>query len=175
MRRSIMGHKLLILLLVLSIGVMTAYGVLRKNPVGAGVRFVPDGGLPAGYVWNHVQGADFDTYYAQDPDGQDAGIGIYLGDHPNFPYTKNLPCENDRILGTKVCWVVLDGLKETRYYRTTFLRYKYGIYRPVYIHIWVYADNREKLQLMLRALRHLRVRPEVSIFQLFIRNILNKN
>ncbi len=165
--------KFLIPFSVLSIGIAVVYCVLRKNPIGAGVRFTPEGGLPDNCIWEHTPGIDFDTYYARGPDGQDAGIGIYLGNHPNFPYADDLPCENGRVLGIKVCWVVLDGSGETTHplYRTTLLRYQYSVYHPIYVHIWVFADDREELQSNLDALRHLRVRPKVSIFQPLVRNI----
>ena len=166
-------NKFLLLFLALSVGAAVGYRVFRKNLVGASVRFAPEGGLPDGYVWEHTQGLDFDIYNARDPDNQDAGVGVYLGDHPNFPYSNDLLCEDDRILGTKVCWVVLDSSGETNHplYRTTLLRYQHSVYHPIYVHIWVYANDREKLQSILSALEGLCIRPKVSIFQLFVRSI----
>jgi len=162
------SRLLLILFSVLLICGAVSYVVLRRNPISWGMRFVPEGGLPDGYVWEHHEGADFDVFYAQHLDGKDAGIGVYLGDWPNFSYTDDLPRENGRVLGSKISWVVLDGSEEIAhtFYRTTLLEYQHGVYYPVYVHIWVYAEEKDDLYLILGRLEDLRIKPMLNIFQL---------
>jgi hypothetical protein len=142
--------------------------VLRRNPVGSGARFVPEGGIPEGYSWQLDAGPDFDVYYAQNPTQGDAGVGMYLGRSPNFPESANSPCESGRLLGTEVCWVVMDGSEEKThaFYRTTLLKHQRTMYHPIYIHIWVFAEDESELQLLMDSLKDLRIRPMQNIFHL---------
>lgn len=165
--------KLITIFVVLLVGIGVA-GVryLRENPVGIGVRFVVEGRLPEGYIWEHTQGADFDVYYIRGSEQREAGIGIYLGHHPNFPYqADHLLCDGGQFLGVNSCWVVLDGKPEMEhtFYRTALLRYQYGIYAPIYIHIWVYANQEDDLEYLLDYLKHLRVKPALNVWELLIR------
>ena len=163
--------RLITAFIVLLIGIsLVIFRYLHENPVGRGVRFVVEGRLPEGYVWEHTQGPDFDIYHARALGSQEAGIGVYLGHHPDFPYqADHLLCDEVRILGVSSCWVIEEesGVKPT-FYRTTLLEYQYGIYAPIYIHIWVYADREEDLQSLLASLKYLRVKPAINMWELFM-------
>jgi len=136
------------------------------------MRYVLTEGLPDGYTWQYHEGIDFDIYQAQHPDGKDAGIGVYLGDWPDFPYADNLSREdgNEQVFGNKVSWVVLDGSEETthEFYRTTLLKHQYSVYYPVYVHIWIYAEEEDDLQTILNSLESLRIKPMSNLFQLLV-------
>jgi len=137
------------------------------------MRFVPEGGLPEGYSWKLHEGGDFDVYYAEPPSNRNAGVSIYLGNWPNFPYTGDLPRKEGQVLGNRISWIVLDDSKETEYtfHRTTLLRYQHSVYHPIYVHISVFAEEEDELQLILRNLENLRIKPMVGIFQLIIQRL----
>ncbi len=157
------------MLLVISISCIgVLYAMFRENPI-YGTRFVPRGGLPDGYTWELWEGPDFDIYDAKAPNSEDSGAGIYLGYHPNFPYTDDLLRKDGFMLGTRVSWIVLDGSEETvhSFYRTTLLNYQHSLYAPTYVHTWVYAEEEEELETLLDSLENLRIRPMMNVFQYF--------
>jgi len=154
------------LLLVFAFLTLVYFGY-RKNPVL--MRFTPIGGLPENYTWELKSGADFDVYYASKSNNESSGIGIYLGNMPNFDDSDNLSHQSGTILGKKVSWVVQDGSMNAphAFYRTTLFEYRRGIFHTK-VHIWVYASDREEMDLLLSNLKSLRLKPTKSSLEIFL-------
>lgn len=142
----------------------------RQNPVL--MRFVPHNGLPSGYSWTLSEGPDFDVYYAQRATDKTAGVGLYLGNMPNFFYDENenivvddLLQEKGRLLSRDVTWIVEDqnNLQGHTFFRETQFEYFHGVgFLYTEVHIWVCASNQEGIDELVEGLDTLQLKPMAS-------------
>jgi hypothetical protein len=164
--------KLFKWLLILALLVVVAYLAFlwvffRQNPIL--MRFEPQDGLPKGYTWILQEGPDFDVYHANKLGDETSGIGIYLGNMPNYFYdAKDLPCESGRILSREISWVVMDGTEETvhPFFRETVLNYRHGVgFLYTEVHVWAYASQQDELDVILNNLQGLRLKPMATFLE----------
>jgi len=171
------GLNLSLLLLGMLIGAL--FIGFRQSPVL--MRFVPQGGLSDGYNWELHEGLDFDIYYAQKADEETPGIGIYLGNMPNFFYdndenisTEDISHERDRLLSEDVTWIILDEINPHKqpFFRETQLNYHHGLgFLYTKVHVWVYASEREELNGLLESLQTLQLKPMASFWQVLMSDL----
>lgn len=145
----------------------------RQNPVL--MRFVPYDGLPSDYSWTLREGPDFDVYYAQRANDETTGVGLYLGNMPNFFYDENenisiddLPQEKGRLLSRNVTWIVEDetNLQGHTFFRETQFEYFHGVgFLYTEVHSWVYASNQEGLDELIESLDTLQLKPMTSFLE----------
>jgi len=107
-----------------------------------------------GVQWTRLEGPDFEVFYGTTKNRPGAGLGFYMGGHPNRERTENGESMNGKLGVFPVAWkekssetsprIRRDGVID---YKTTILKFNGREQRSTEkIHIWVYGDAREDVE-----------------------------
>ena len=160
-------------------GLVAAFWLWRESDGVDGEVLIPgsllliSGGLPGlsidrlpGYTLSREKGPDFDVYYLSAEDGS-AGLGAYIGRHPNSFRPKTGCVEEPGMLcAERVKWYVwekqIDG-------NTVFAREAYHTFGKEWgrmtVHASISCDDQAHMATLLRVANNIRVVPEPKDFQ----------
>ena len=140
-----------------------------STQTGAKVKSIPDFLANATsrecFNWRALRGPDYEVFYGTQSKSKSAGIGIYLGEFPNFHPDESAKSVNDKLGNFPIVWFETVKESSPKFYRATVIEHKTtgtngGGNRPQVtekIHIWVYGDTQGELERMTDCARGLKL------------------